>query len=60
MDPASLMLVSLDFLLMETAASSSALIMKSVVCFFNFLFSQIILRPVASRASKEHLWLAQV
>ena len=45
--PASLILDSLDLLLTETAASSSARIMKRVVCFLTFLFSQMKFRPVA-------------
>ena len=45
--PASLILDSLDLLLTETAASNSARIMKRVVYFLTFLFSQMKLRPVA-------------
>ena len=45
-DPASLILVSLDLLLRETAASSSALIINKLVFFHSFLFSQIKLSPV--------------
>ena len=45
----SLMALVLDFLLMETANSSSDLMLKSEVVFFIFLFSHIYSRPVAKR-----------
>ena len=48
---ASLILLELDLLLRETAASSSALIAKKLVLFLSFRFSQINCRPVAKIAT---------
>ena len=45
MSAASLTFLSLDFLLMEMAASSSALMLYKAVVFLLFLFSPISLSP---------------